>query len=384
MHLKSHASTSTKSKPIVIIAHSARALAESATRAGYTVVTVDGFADVDTVAVSSQAWCLPLLYGEFDQPRFITCLHKLHADIPNARVIAGAGCEPYMSAIETLQGWQLLGNSAASVRQVCEPGSFFAALDRLSIPHPAVEFNPPSQNSSSWLYKTPYRCGGLGIRRNKNGCGLPGYWQQEQPGIPISALCLCSHGKMQLIGINRQFTCAPDSQLPYIYSGALANYDVGRLIYDKLISYISILIEHFNLIGICSIDMLLHGEDLTVLEINPRVSATYELYEWLSPKVNLIDAHIRVCEGEPLLRLNSTTEQCAYSIVYADDHYTVPAIDWPPWCSDRPEYGRALPKCDPICTVRALSGEAEDLYNRARQKGQQILSLIKQKDKNTN
>ena len=384
MHLKSHASTSTKNNPIVIIAHSARALAEYASRAGYPVVTVDGFADVDTLAVSTQSWSLPLVDGEFDQAKFFTGLNKLQSKFPVARVIAGAGCEPVISAIEEVRGWQLLGNSAACVQRVCEPGSFFAALDQFSIPYPKIKFTQPSQNSGSWLYKTPFRCGGLGISRHRGISKFSGYWQQEQQGIPISALCLCSHGKMQLIGINRQFTCAMDAQLPYIYSGALANYKVEKLIYDKLISYVSILIEHFNLTGLCSIDMLLHADELLVLEINPRVSATFELYEYLSPDVNLIDAHIRVCEGEPLLQLNSTTEQCAYSIVYADDHYIVPAMDWPQWSSDRPEYGRELRKFDPVCTVRALSGEAEDLYNRAQKKGQQILSLLKQLDKNTN
>ena len=187
-----------------------------------------------------------------------------------------------------------------------------------------------------------------------------------------------------MIGINRQFTCAVDSQWPYIYSGALANHKVSKLITDKLIAYAEKLVKHFNLTGICSIDAITHDDEVFVLEINPRVSATYELYECLSPDMNLIDAHIRVCEGEPLLQLNSTTEQCAYTIVYADDHCVVPSIDWPQWSSDRPECGKVLHRNDPVCTVRALSGEAEDLYNRAQKKGQQVLSLIKQSDKNTN
>lgn len=382
--MKSHANTSTKSNPIVIIAHSARALAESASRAGYQIVTVDGFADIDTVAVSSQSWCIPLVNGEFDQAKLFACLDKVQSNFPVARVIAGAGCEPFVSEIEAVQGWQLLGNSAACVQQVCTPSSFFAALEQLLIPHPKVKFTPPSQYAGSWLYKTPFRCGGLGVGRSGGSSRLSGYWQQEQQGVPISALCLCSRGKLELIGINRQFTCALASQLPYVYSGALANYKVGRLIYDKAISYAAKLSEHFKLTGICSIDMLMYHNELSVLEINPRVSATYELYECLSPEINLIDAHIRVCEGEPLLKLNATTEQCAYTIVYADNCYVIPPIDWPEWSSDRPECGRVLNKFDPVCTVRALSGEAEDLYNRAQKKGQQILSLIKQLDKNTN
>lgn len=359
-------------------------MAESAHRAGYAVVTIDGFADLDTVAVSSECWCLPLVEGEFDSHKFLTCLTKVRARYPVAAVIAGAGSEACIDAIAMVPGWCLLGNSATSVQQVCAPTSFFAALDRLSIPYPARETSPPSIGSAKWLYKTPFRCGGMGVQKNATELGADGYWQRELDGLPISAICLSQAGRAQLIGINRQYTIAMGSHLPYVYSGALANYEIGQLIYDKLVVYINKLINYFQLTGLCSVDMLIHDDELYVLEINPRVSATYELYQRLQPQVNLIDAHISVCEGASLPPLAFDDGQCAYAIVYADDRYVVPAMDWPKWCSDRPERGRILNRCDPICTAWALSGEGEDLYNRARQKGQQILSLIKQSIKNTN
>lgn len=384
MHLKSHANTSTKNKLLVIIAHSARALAESASRAGYQVVSIDGFADVDTLNACYESWCLPLVKGEFDVEKIEACVDKVHARYPVAKLIAGAGTEPFIHYLETVPGWQLLGNSAACVKQVCEPTSFFAALDYLSIPYPEISYDSTPTNIGQCLYKAPFQCGGMGVSKGKNESNHPGYWQQEVEGVPISALCLCVGKQSQLIGVNRQFTCAFSSALPYVYAGALANYNVDSKNTDKIISYISNLSNYFNMNGLCSVDMIVHGDSILVLEVNPRVSATYELYERVQPALNLIDAHIRVCEGERLSPFETNKKQCAAAIVYADGADKVPNLEWPIWASDRPEVGRELDKYDPICTVHALFDDAEDLYNMTQKRAQQILSLIKQSDMKTN
>ena len=188
MRLKSRASTSTKNNPVIIIAHSARALAESASRAGYPIVTIDGFADLDTVAVSCESWCLPLADAEFDASQLETCLQKVHTRYPAARVIAGAGCEPFIKRIAATPGWQLLGNSAECVRQITAPASFFAALEQLSIPYPTVRFDPPLDHPQKWLHKIPGRCGGMGVRKHAGETNVCGYWQQELSGVSISAL----------------------------------------------------------------------------------------------------------------------------------------------------------------------------------------------------
>lgn len=382
--MKSHANTSTKNKTLVIIAHSARALAESASRVGYQVVSIDGFADVDTLSVCSESWCLPLVEGEFNAKKLEACVEKVHARFPVAKLIAGAGTESFIRYLETVSGWQLLGNSAVCVKQVCEPTSFFPALDQLSIPYPKISYDLTPTNIGQWLYKTSFKCGGMGVSKGDNKSNHSGYWQQEIKGVPISALCLCAGEQSQLIGVSRQYTYVLSSALPYVYAGALANCDIDSKNIVKIISYISNLSNHFNINGLCSIDMLMHGDSILVLEVNPRVSATYELYERVQPSLNLIDAHIRVCEGERLSSFESNEKQCAYAIVYADGTETVPDLEWPAWTSDRPEAGRKLSKYDPICTVHALFGEAEDLYNVTQKRAQQILSLIKQSDMETN
>ena len=96
-----------------------------------------------------------------------------------------------------------------------------------------------------------------------------------------------------VIGVSRQFTYQLSETLPYVYGGALANVEEGNIYLDKITSYTNKIIEYFNIKGLCSVDMLVHEGNVLVLEVNPRVSATYELYEQMVENVNLIDAHLR-------------------------------------------------------------------------------------------
>ena len=118
------ASTSTKSKFLIIIAHSARAIAESASRAGYKVVTIDGFADLDTLQVSLECWCLPLVNGAFLNSKLQQCINKVHTRYPAAKIILGAGAESLASVIESIEDWELVGSSSSCIQRFVIRRSF--------------------------------------------------------------------------------------------------------------------------------------------------------------------------------------------------------------------------------------------------------------------
>ena len=375
------ASTSTKSNFLIVIAHSARALAESASRAGYQVISVDGFADLDCIHVCVESWCLPLLEGEFPRDKLQACLKKLQARYPIAKVIIGAGAEPFYCFVESIVGWDISGSSSKCVASVRDPRQFFQALDTLLIEHPSVSFEPPPSESTGWLCKQSNRCGGFGVHRlsANNEFVHRCYWQRELTGVPISALCIANDADFELIGVSRQFTQALSEKLPYVYQGALANVGVSDNYHEKIVSYIDKIINYFKLTGLFSIDMLMASDEILVLEVNPRVSATYELYERLAQNANLIDAHIRVCEGERLLRWQPNEQQCGYMIVYADTNYVVPGqMQWPDWSSDCPESKRQINIGDPICSVHAEGSESSDLHGLLQARSKQILSYLKQ------
>ena len=118
-------------------------------------------------------------------------------------------------------------------------------------------------------------------------------------------------------------------------------------------------------------------QKLYVLEINPRISASFELYERINPGLNLVDAHIRVCEGERLSDIQLSDSQSAYLIVYAKDDCLISEhLVWPTWVKDKPEALRQISKHEPICSVYADAGESDDsLYSLLQRRVDQVIDL---------
>ncbi|MBQ6813183.1 MAG: ATP-grasp domain-containing protein [Methanobrevibacter sp.] len=76
------------------------------------------------------------------------------------------------------------------------------------------------------------------------------------------------------------------------------------------------LIKEFKLIGSNGVDFILdENNDLKVIEINPRLQGTYELCEECMD-INLLDAHIRACEGE-LIDVPNIDRYAVKKIIYA-------------------------------------------------------------------
>ena len=355
---------------------------QSAHRAGYEVICVDGFADLDTQEVCLQCWRLPLQAGRFVDAKLAACLSRLHTSYPRAKVILGAGGEYKAAWIEAQTGWSLCGCEAGVVNAVTDPQVFFEGLDQLNVNYPPVEFNhvPPG---SAWLYKSVGACGGAGIRRQdgRQNLNRPGYWQREIKGQAISVLCIADHGSVQVIGFNRQYACADFEVFPYIYKGLIANIDLERKSKDLIIHYVTLITNHFKLIGIFSVDLIIQAGAVFVLEVNPRVSASYEFYERIYSLLNLVDAHIRVCEGERFLKIcpgpRFSHLKCGYFIVYARKDCIVPRrLDWPPWAKDKPGPLTAIACSQPVCSVHACAAWDEHVYDRLVVYEKEIISIL--------
>lgn len=293
-------------------------------------------------------------------------LDKLKKRFPQAKVLLGAGAENLFDWISDNTAWRLCGSSAASVEKINQPKPFFAALHEMDIPYPQVCFTHKSDSSAySWLYKCANTCGGIGVHREAiSGTDDSAYWQQEISGETISALFITDGTDLQCLGISELHSYAPMENYPYVYLGATANKKLDYILYEKIISYTNKIINYFRLEGVFSLDMILSekGKDtnLYVLEVNPRLSATYELYERINPDLNLVDEHIRVCEGERLSKLMLSEAMSAYRIVYAKDDRMVGAnVDWPPWSKDIPEPGRQVLCHEPICSIYADEAEGD-------------------------
>ena len=340
-------------KVLIIAAIASRAYVQAAVQAGFTVIAIDAFCDLDTQKIAQKVLQVRLKNGQFIAEDFYQALATL--DLSNdLGLCIGAGFEASPKILQYLAEQNvLIGNSMSTMLQVKHPRSFFAFCDAVNMRYPATQLTRPT-NSLGWLQKQIGGSGGAHIK-----AVLPldlaqlstHYYQQLQAGTPYSCLFLADAKHAQVIGFNQQW-CDPTAILPYRFGGAVSHAEVIDDTKNCIIDFINKATLHFGLTGINSCDFLLHEHTVYMLEINPRLSASLQLYQ--AKKGNLFAAHVQACTGK--LKEWPTIEKAsrAMHIIYANKTAFVPPdMVWPEWVSDIPQLGSEIPAGAPICTVMA-------------------------------
>jgi len=171
-------------------------------------------------------------------------------------------------------------------------------------------------------------------------------------------LFLADGRQARVIGISRQLTRAV-AHRRYEYAGAVGPVRVPDTVARALREALQRLVAHTGLVGCNSLDFLLAGERLAVLEINPRPSATMDLYDAGWPG-GLFNAHVMACRGRlpPPRHGHAGSQVSAHAIVYADAPLRVAAeAAFPGWCSDIPQPGCTVAADAPVCTVHAAGAD---------------------------
>ena len=342
---------------MLVAAVTGRTLAASAARGGHSVVVLDYFADRDTCALAVACRSVaPSKELRFDRRRLLAAAAKLAPPGQSAGLVYGSGFEGRIALLSRLaSGRRLFGNAPAVVAAVRDPARFFPLLDRLGIHHPEVRFVPPADRRG-WVAKQPGGSGGAHVRpaehpRVRGGAGT--YFQRVMPGRPCSALFLADGRRTLVIGFNEQCHSPARAGLPYLYGGAVGQVPLPPAVEAGLRSRLDALVSATGLVGLNGIDFLLHEESWSVLEVNPRPTATMELYD---PDYDrgLFDAHLRACDGELPPGTAPALATRASTIVHATIPWQVrDGFAFPSWCHDIPQPGTRFAPGDPVCSVLA-------------------------------
>ena len=363
-------------KQIIIAAISSRAYVQAAIHAGFEVIALDAFADVDTQKYAKKVLQVPIKNGQFEADTFLKVLQKI--DLKNCTGLCyGAGFEQQPNLlIEIAQLVPIIGNAPKVVQSCKNPQLLAEFCTHNNMASPTIAFSRPS-NTLGWLQKQIGGSGGahikpvlpleISIKQNV-------YYQKIQAGTPYSCLFLADGNNSQVIGFNEQW-CHATAVLPYRFGGAVSHADLSENVKTIITEFIAKATQFFGLKGLNSCDFLLHENKVYMLEINPRLSASLQLYS--AKKGDLFDAHMQACLGE--LKQWPTVEKQAKAmhIVYANKaaHVTakVPAeMDWPDWVCDIPQPDSEIAAGEPICTVLADARSAK----LARKKLMQRVALL--------
>jgi predicted ATP-grasp superfamily ATP-dependent carboligase len=337
------------SRPL-IVAVSGRALAQSAVRGGYRPVVLDLFADRDTRAAAAQ--CRRV--SAADALRFdpAEVLRAARALAPAAELVYGSGFEGRTALLERLsRGRTLYGNAPAVVSLIRDPARFFPLLRRIGIEHPTVRLTTP-RRAGGWLIKGRGTAGGTRVQPAAARPPSPGdYYQKFQPGSARSVTFLADGRRARVLGFNRQWT-APRPGRPYLYGGAVGGLEPGGGLRREIGAALDELVRRTGLVGLNGLDFILRGRRWLVLELNPRPTATFELYDADYPG-GLFRWHVRACRGELPVRAAAPRAARAHAVVHAPRSGGARGTRFPSWCRDLPAPGTRFAPGDPVCTVHA-------------------------------
>ncbi len=259
-------------------------------------------------------------------------------------------------------------------------------------------------NSNQFILKPLQGSGGLGIfLLNNESCdelkqvneiyeniSLENYILQEYiEGTNVSSSVLSSHNARKNLINSRLITEHDLGNESYEYSGNILPLDENSFrmfndkrteinadeLNDEMKNTSEDLIKQFNLIGSNGVDYILDKDgELKVIEINPRFQGTYELVE-SSLGINLLDAHIKACEGE-IIEIPNPSQYSIKKIIYARKQVNIGNLNIPN-VYDIPYEGVKIEKDQPLVTIISSNDDLKTAIDDAEIAEEKVYENIK-------
>lgn len=396
-------------RELLLCGASIRSLAASAMRGGFRPLCVDFFADADLQQLLSG--------GRGELLGRITDFHQLPAvlaavpsEIP---LVWAGGLENWPSVLQSLRQTRVvLGADPAAVAVVRDPLQLQRLLREagLLFPEtrcPAVLTEPPAARPTAahgrkagdqphaaavrWLRKPLRSAGGAAIGEDVGPPADSGCLQQYIPGVPMSAVFVAGTAGTQLVGCALQLTGWPCLHATgFRYCGNAGPVSLPAALQQTVHRAGCVVAEQAGLRGVFGLDFVLSHGRPWFLEVNPRLTASHELYEWAGAVAgggSLLRAHVD-CFPELARRLVPAADAprprpehrgaLLRLIAYAERNLAADSLwqdlqpnsadarlglgsagpDWPEswlWLADIPAPGETVPAGQPVCSLY-LSG----------------------------
>lgn len=364
---------------LAVAAISARMLAESAAQAGFQPVALDLFGDRDTRAASAEWMPIGTPGGlQIDAESTLQALRVARRGDALGWV-AGSGFEALPDLLaQGARVLPLIGTPAASVSRVRDPATFFGFLDAERIAHPQVSAVPPG-DPSGWLLKSARGTGGWHVRyaAPQAEAHVPEhhYFQRHAPGVPMSVTFIANGRDARVLGFNALIVRSVIGR-PFVYCGAIGPVPLPARAAADVTRAARLLVAEFALLGACSLDFLLDGDAVSLLEVNPRPSASMACY------AGVMAAHVRACLQAELPQPGAAPHAVrGHHIVFArhrlvlDDAASARLADQA-HCHDLPHGAASFSAGDPVCSVSATGATAESVSTQLSQRREALLNLL--------
>ncbi len=365
----------------LVVATSGRAIAQGLKSLGCSVAAADGFADVDTSVATTELKKVKRSHFGLDHDEVLQVVDALQSKTSFDGLFFDAAMESNPSLLDEINVDPVFGNSSQVLSACKNPKVFFSILDQHSIPYPDVRFEFETRliSNDAWLVKDAQSTGGVGVAPANgeiDSCRNI-YFQKKINGLNFSLTFLANGKAILELGFNTLWSEKLGDCVPYAYAGAINQVKLDKEIKDNALRYAKVIAKEFQLIGLNSIDFICTGKSVYVLEVNPRIPATYELYE--TKFGELMSQHIEVCKRRILPAVKGQQLLRAHAIVYAPTDINVSeSISWPLWTADRPHAKEVIKKFEPVCSIFAGGQNSAQVYEMIKTRKQSILAKFAQ------
>ena len=341
---------------VLVVAMSARMIAQLAAADGYDVIAFDRFGDVDLRAVAPGATAPSS-----------EALAALGTGIDADAVVYGAGFENRPDLVRALaQGRELLGTPPELLAAVRDPWPVGAAARAAGAHAPETRSAVVVPNTGDpWLRKPRQGGGGRGVRRWSGGrLGPTEILQRCVRGLSCSVVAIGNGRRAASIGLTEQLHRRPGfGWMGNLTPPRLPNAELAGL-EDQLRAVCDEVAARFGVRGAFGIDAVWDGRRAWVLEVNPRPPAGLELF---GP--GCFEAHVRGARGLGLPAPGAppaTTCAKVKLVLFADRDLRAPDPEW--WqvdlVRDIPHAGETIRRGAPVCTLVSASADPAELAAR--------------------
>jgi predicted ATP-grasp superfamily ATP-dependent carboligase len=305
-------------------------------------------------------------------PRTTASLGRAALALEWSHVACAGGLENRPALLRLFAGrGGLLGGPPRAVAAVRDPATLFPFLAAAGIAHAPIAFEtPPPGGGVRWLLKRRRSAGGGGVRAASHGeRRRPGeHFQQWIDGRAGSAAFVAARDGAAILGVTEALGADDVAGAPaFRYAGSLLGPPGALLGADAmgdLDRAASLLTRRFGLLGLNGFDFIVDRGVPRIIEVNPRWTASMELYESRSGR-NLFDLHLTAIDGgtAPDDRPGAVGPPrfLAKAILYAIEPVTAPdaALLEAIGARDRPRAGERFLPGQPICTLLADGADRE-------------------------
>ncbi len=363
-------------QPILLIGYTARQLAELATRAGFAVTALDYFGDADLRALCPSRSLRHDLGGQAYSAAALTDAARA---VPARAVVYGASFENHPDLVaELARGRELLGNTPATLARVRDPGELAAVLRAGGFRWPETRLagGPPPPRRQRWLWKPLHSGGGHGVRPWRGGpAPAAGLLQRQLGGMVASAAFVADGRRAVVLGLTEQLIGRRAfGAAGFRYCGNLSPPRLRPGERAALAAQAQAVAAHltavFGLRGVNGLDFVWHQQELWTLEVNPRPSASLELFDADRPG-SVFAAHVRACQGRlPPPTPVPVQPARGKAILFAPADVRVG--DTTGWTvlgrRDIPHPGERIARGHPICTLMAEAASPDACLAALRRK----------------